>query len=245
MEGLPASFVDFKAALKALVDSQTDVLKLVTAWSQIMDTDTPGTVDITLTDGIKKTVDNLAKIREDLVAGLSLENPKVTSITARSSRSSSTMEASRGYGWSPVVSGLTASGLGLMGYYGNVGNVMRSMVYLDSEATLELQDVPRVLLLGLDGTTDYTLTVNPPNNEFLNSVYLIGGIPYVTTVTFVNRKINGTKFTEYVTLNINGNSRRIPPGMSASYLMWVIPGEGNMVVLHEIVHDITGGVNEQ
>ena len=66
MTNIPHSIVDFAAALKLLAESQSDVAEIVTKWDLICDTETARTVEITLSNGVHK-VDNLAKIRQDLI----------------------------------------------------------------------------------------------------------------------------------------------------------------------------------
>lgn len=243
MEGLTASFVDFKDALKALTDSQKDVTSLVMAWNSIMDTDTPGSVSIVLTNGVTTNVANLAKIREDLSAGLSLSHPTVTTITASSRNGSYTVTSSRSYGKIPKVEGLAIPGnsdTSAMGIHRNVCTDMRTVCTLSSKyVTLEMQELPEVVLLGTDTITDYNLTVNPPNTGFLNQNILLDGVQYITKVTFVNRKITDGQFMGSVKLTIGKFSRTILPGHSVSYFVWAAPGEGNAVNIHEYVPDLT------
>ena len=96
MVQLPSAIVDFADALKALVDSQSDVTQLVTKWDELTNTDTPGTVKIVLSNGTEHTVDNLAKIRNDLVEGLALDNPSVWSLSFKSSNGAGGMISAGG-----------------------------------------------------------------------------------------------------------------------------------------------------
>ena len=79
MVEIPHNVLDFADALHLLAQSQSDVSEIVTKWDLICDTTTARTVTVNI-NGTTMEVDNLAKIRQDLVSGLSLDNPTVTSL---------------------------------------------------------------------------------------------------------------------------------------------------------------------
>lgn len=257
MQQLPASFVDFASALKILADSQADITELVTKWDEITDTTSPKTVKVSLSDGTYHSVDNLAKIRNDLVAGLSLDTPTVKTITVTTAQSSSRIRSSdqscqvwHGDG----VDNFDAVN-GFSGVYKNTRNEVRTACFpASSTLNVSLEDMPRVVMVGAKISEDtlidtVTINVSPSNLAFTEQNLMAASKHYYALVTFVNRNFGndpsvmaGAPVTVILKSADITISRTIPPYMSVTYMMFGTPG-GTVVNMHELVPDIVGGAN--
>lgn len=248
---LPQNFVTFADAIKILYESQRDVTELVSKWDDIVNTDTPGTVDITLSSGVTKKVDNLAKIRNDLVKGLGLDEPTVRAIHFNGYRSKSTVTGMTQYGieYKDGTSGNSPLFGDQFGGYRNIWNTMYSVCLPKSNnITLSLHNVPRIIMLGVnvfDGQqnvyiTDYTINITAPPNSYITSG-VMANEQYCTLVTFINRNFGADPTNVIhgqVTLRIKSGtfevSRKIDPDKSVTYALFAAPG-ADVVNAHEIV----------
>lgn len=253
MERLPASWLDFSDALKLLSDSQKDVTELVTKWSDIMDTETPRTVDVTLTDGSVHKVDNLAKIRRDLIAGLSLENPVVTTLGLRSYRANGSITATYQYGLEYQNEGATFDKLGgFTGVYRSLYNdLWTAAIPSASKIRVNLQAMPRIVMLGVDyqdGTDvidNLEISINPPSSSYVNNGVMAEGKHYCTIVTLVNHNYGMRDNAYYegpVTVTLKSSEGiyssnvytvTLQPKKSASFLLFA-PAGGQVVNIQEI-----------
>lgn len=252
MTSLPASFVDFSSALSLLANSQADITELVSKWSDIMDTTTPKTVDVGLSDGEQYMVDNLAKIRADLIAGLSLDEPTVKAIHFSGYRTTSTLMGTLQYGktWHPADSYDFDPLEGYTAIYSNDLNTFRTACVPKSDnLSVMLLDMPRIVLLGSEVSTnipiidDVTITVSAPPASLVSSGTLAENKYYCGITTFVNRNFG----TQAGGINSEGNPVKltlasgdvtlstieIPPTQCISVLMFAAAG-GSIVHIHPL-----------
>lgn len=254
---LPHSLLDFADALRMLADSQADVTELVTKWDELCDTVTPKTVTITV-GGITHEVSNLAKIREDLVEGLSLDKPTVSLVKFRSRQASGMQSAGLRYGSVYHTDGTYPYNDRALytGAYSNLVNEMRVVCMPDKVSTqsspivASLQELPRVMFVGAvrnageTPVSDMWLLVDAPAASLLQNNVLVNDY-YCAQVTFVNRNLGdgtGTIVPAPVTVHLctrDGNviTRAIPELKSVSYVFFAAPGR-NTVLMQEIIPDI-------
>lgn len=255
---VPSAILDFAQALELLAKSQGDITSVLTKWDQITNTDTPSTVEITLSDGTTHTVDNLAKIRRDLIAGLSLDEPTVKSIKFTGVRANGVSKATTQYGmsWHSLGEYAFDSSSGFAGVYRSINNDFRTIcVPGSSSIDLGLLDMPKVILLGApdlesdEPITDVTVNVSAPSLAFMTQGMLAEYKHYYTTVTVVNRYMGTTSNPDFngapVTIHwVTGSGltvdRTIKPLCSVTFLMFA-PAGGSSVNIQEIVPDINGG----
>ena len=261
MVQLPSAIVDFADALKALVDSQSDVTQLVTKWDELTNTDTPGTVKIVLSNGTEHTVDNLAKIRNDLVEGLALDNPSVWSISFKSSNGAGGMISAGGSYGSTFHNGVDGSGNvedPFDRYRGSVGfaRMTRNEFYTTCVPNKDVCDfhlfqMPRVMWLGQPDAknsnvalSNYTFNIKAPPASWATSGNLVEGAQYYGQVTLINAYLSGSTPLGDVTVNIvadpgnaAGGTRTIviPQKSYVTLLLWAAPGQAlvNIVKLYE------------
>lgn len=252
MVNLPPSVVDFAAALKMLADSQGDISEIVTKWDLICDTTTPMTVTVELSDGVHE-VDNLAKIREDLVKGLSLSDPSVNSLKLTTKYGPDTAFLTAGmqtymtrFDGSDSDSSFQDAYEKYAGNRGIIRN-MRNTFYSccmaqKPEIHVSLFDLARVVWLGFPPSqgespiTEYDFYVTAPE---VREVLYASDRQYCTMVTFVGARTDFTGTTlDTVTLHIynsdNGQSvldYTIPYGNTITLLMWAYPGQNSVAVL--------------
>lgn len=250
MEQMPAAIVDFAAALKLLGQSQSDVAEIVTKWDLICNTDTPRTVEIQLSNGVHK-VDNLAKIRNDLIKGLSLDEPKVKSVQFSayrvSGRISATDRISNAWHedgedpYEPTREGWETSA--------RLGNTDIESVCMPTtpDITVRMSDLRPVIFVGwatgTDGNpiTTFDIHIKSMHSAWSSSLY--SGKQYYTRTTFVNTNPNGDDVTIklwYDDTNPNGYFTRVlPVRKSFTVLVWAALGQ-NLVNIFELKEDIEG-----
>ena len=254
---LPQSLVDFSDALKKLYQSSEDATEIVTKWDEITNTDTPATVKVTIS-GVVHEVDNLAKIRQDLVEGLSLDNPIVSSVSFKSGSpypAEGTQDATTRYCTSVAPQSSGAYPYEdvdtVVGEFRNVYNDFRTLCLLN-KATLEVQmlQLPSVLLLAapsIEGQTrldSFELTIRAPGAGYATQGKMTLERHYYTRVTFINTN------TVPVTLNLYNatgsvvipSPRVIPSLKAVTYLVFAKPSQ-NTVNVQEVAYDIaTSGI---
>jgi len=255
MINVPHAIVDFAAALKLLAESQSDVSELVTKWDLICNTYTPMTVDITLSNGVHK-VDNLAKIRNDLIKGLSLKNPTVVEIKYRTNeRDYGRQTASQliGNSWYAVGENpFDANSSGWKSCLRFLDNDVRSVCFPDTgDIHADLMGMPRVVVLGVpvgngQPVTEVTIHLSAPSANWASD-NLIGGDKQLYAVTmFVNRNFGGygsaaiaypgnpVTLHVYDATGVRLFTREIPPAKCVSYMFFAGPGQ-NTVNFHELM----------
>lgn len=254
MEQMPAAIVDFAAALKLLGQSQSDVAEIVTKWDLICNTDTPRTVEIQLSNGVHK-VDNLAKIRQDLIKGLSLNEPtcKVVKFSAYrvSGRISATDRVSNAWHdvdedpYEPTRSGWETSARYLRNEVASV------CMPTTNNITVHMAELEPVIFVGWEkdsgGTpiTSFDFHIKSLPSGYSNSLYC-DHKQYYTRVMFVNTNPNGDDVTLKLWFNDadaqNGYKLRVlPVQKSATFLVWAAIGQ-NLVNLYEIKNDDAGAI---
>lgn len=252
MTNVPHAIVDFAAALKMLAEAQSDIAEIVTKWDLICDTTTPRTVKIELSDGIH-TVDNLAKIREDLVKGLSLENPEVYSIKFK-------VRGGPGVGYMSAFRMASVTSFGTQGqtaavhdpyekYAGNRGILRntRNTFYSccmaqTSTINVYFDELARFIWLGYPAS---------PNDEHISeyNIYIktrgwntewAQNRQYCTLVTFISANTSYDGSVQYgpVTLHLHMSSDdrqvttvSIELGKMATFLIWAAPGQDGIPIL--------------
>lgn len=248
MVEIPHSLVDFADALKMLAQSQSDVTELVTKWDMLMDSETPGTVQITV-GGVTHEVDNLAKVRQDLVQGLSLESPTVTSITFKGTRTNGKQSAVQSSGLAYIAENSDAfdPAEGMVGQVRNLRNDLRTLARTyTSRVDVSLVNMPRVICVGIVDTTGVDpvstvdLYISAPSVNLVDSGVMTGYKQYYATVRFVNRN-----FGRLESPNVSGNpvtvnlhdamgtftvSRTIPALGSVEYLVFAGAGQDTVNV---------------
>lgn len=257
---VPSAILDFSQALAMLVNSQGDITTLITKWDQITNTDSPATVDIELSDGTVHTVDNLAKIRNDLIAGLSLDEPTVKSLKFQGVRENGISRATiqTGLGWHGSDEYAFDKYPGFAGVYRNLVNDFRTVcIPNQSRIELGLLELPRIILLGAqyaedaDPISELTVDLSAPSRAYAEQGLLSDNRHYYTMVTIVNRYTSATGTASqdgypvtvhWVTgdgVNLVSYDRTIKPKCSASFLMFA-PAGGSIVNIQEIVSDSLG-----
>lgn len=242
---MPEAFLDFADALRMLSQCSLDATELVTKWNQITDTTTPAQVTITV-NGTTRTVDNLAKIRQDLVEGLSLDSPKVKDITFESFQANGGINAVMNYGSQYKQAGGIPylDDPGYLGVHRGVYNDFYTVCLSDkASVSASFLELPKVLLLGVARNTEdvppsvLNLTISAPTNTPVQQKQLVNTM-YYTTVTFVNRNtgallpdgtgehMEGLPFTLNV-YNTTGTlvySRVLDAFASVTLLLYTAPG---------------------
>lgn len=249
MVQLRPALVDFADALKTLVNSQSDVTELVTKWDDLVNTTTPKTVKIVLSDGTEHLVDNLAKIRNDLVEGLSLDKPTISELKFQPKYGISGGLKATEYIGATVYrpEGSTSSGPredpfdkhdGYAGFVRALRNDFFTVCQPTKAATsFDLLDLPRVMALGVPDERNnyatiniYNFAVTAPSASRLASHELING-QYGGMVTLLNSYTDksGTLLGP-VTVNFiystNGDTKTyvIQQKTSITLLLWANPG---------------------
>ena len=247
MTNVPHAIVDFAAALKMLAEAQSDIAEIVTKWDLICDTTTPRTVKIELSDGIH-TLENLAKIRNDLVKGLSLENPEVYSIKfkKRGGPITTYMDAGR----IATVDSFGANNgdpyekyAGYRGAYRNLRNTFYSCCMAQKpRIDVYFDDLARFIWLGYPAS---------PNDEHISeyNIYIKSrgwnvewaqNRQYCTLVTFISANTSYDGSVQYgpVTLHLHMSSDdrqvttvSIELGKMATFLIWAAPGQDGIPIL--------------
>lgn len=248
MVEIPHSLLDFSDALRLLAESQSDVVELVTKWDELCDTTNPKSITITV-GGVQHEVDNLAKIRQDLIQGLSLDNPRVSTLSFSQKRASAYYDATRRYMMTFNESdedefGAISPGSGVVE---TMRNVIRTIACpAESRLNVNLLDLPSVVFLGVPkntgGTPIYTydIYVKAPYSTEVEKTRM-HAYHYYTVVKFVNRTI-GTLSGD-VTINLRnetGNllsSKVISPLKYSEFLFFATPGQ-NTVNIQEMIPDI-------
>lgn len=251
MTNIPHSIVDFAAALKLLAESQSDVAEIVTKWDLICNTETPRTVEITLSNGVHK-VDNLAKIRNDLIKGLSLDRPKVKDIRFTAYRVNGTIDSTTrtGEAWHDVGEDeYEKNAQGWRSYAQFLSNDLRTVCLPDTtDISVSMPQLERVIYLGWapDGNagyaTDYTIRITSPSPAYADRISETR--QHYTMVTFVNTNPNKNAVHLKIVYNPNDANgyvmRTIPFAYSVTYFVWAALGQ-NLVNLLEQVPELTGG----
>lgn len=253
MTQLPTALVDFADAIKTLVASQSDVTQLVTKWDEIVNTTTPNTVKIVLSDGTEHIVDNLAKIREDLVEGLSLDKPTVSELNFASKYGAGGQLVSSRYVGYSYYSGIgDSSGASedpfdkYSGYSGFV-RALKNDFFTQCAPNRDtinchLLELPRVVWLGIpdernnnQAISSFTMTVTAPPESWLSRGGLVGR-QYYGLVTFLNASV---ATLGDITLNIifnpgdAANGKRVfymPEQSSITLLFFAYPGQDRVNV---------------
>lgn len=255
MVQIPHSLVDFADALKALGDSQSDVTQLVTKWDELVNTTTPGTVKIILSNGTEHTVDNLAKIRQDLVEGLSLNNPTVNSVNFEGRYDSSgSIDATRHFGYAlyaGVDGGANGPSEDPFDKYSNhkgFARLERNDLYtvcLANKAVCDfnLLELPRVMWLGYpdernndETISEYTFNVTAPPDAYKSQNFMVSQ-QYYGMVTLINsyQTRSGTRLGD-VTVHIMyklGKSPKtyvVPQDACITLLLWAHPNQDQVNV---------------
>lgn len=249
------AFLNFADALKMLASSQSDVTELVTKFDELCDTTTPRTLTITV-GGVEHTVDNLAKIRQDLVEGLSLDKPTVTEIVFRGRQASGDMDAAQ---WeSRVVNDAGSNDFNtaatVTGAFRYVSNDFYTVCMPNrSRVDTNMLRLPRVALIGAVATAGETpvdtvdIYVSAPPAAMGTQDVIVGSSQYYTLVTFVNRNIGnglGAIVPAKVTVKLHDQLdsfppvvREIPPYGSATFLFFAGTGQST-VQIQEIVTSV-------
>lgn len=248
MVNIPHSVFDFADALRMLSESQGDVTEIVTKWDLICDTTIPRTVTVSV-NGTTREVDNLAKIRQDLVEGLSLDKPTVSSVTFRGKQSNqgninADRWSNKGWGDLPWVSVTDAKGW--IGSFRNTKNDFHSLCVVDRDSVvdgdsikMDLLQMPKFAFLCAGHVT---FTVSAPSVSYVQQGDL-ADTQYCTTTTFVNRWLDGNAAPlGVVQLVVNDSVNDllvvdIPPGKSVCLAMWASAGQ-NIVNAQEIIPHI-------
>ena len=256
---LPHNLVDFGNALKMLANSQADVTELVTKWDELIDTNTAKTVTIKLSNGVVHKIDNLAKIRDDLVKGLSLDTPKVKSITFSDKYVHGGIRAGSYFG--QVYGGESKndeSGIymcnpdadGMTGMRYGVQNVLRTCAMTQKESgRLEMDDLPELLFLGAVwqnfsvAPTAFTLTLISPRTAYVSRNEMTHSSQYCGKVILVNQSDSDFTFTVINETGAQIFTRVIPPKGCVPCIFWAACGQ-NTVNFREINWVQSGVIND-
>lgn len=255
MTNVPHAIVDFAAALQMLASAQSDIAEIVTKWDLICDTTTPRTVKIELSDGIHE-VDNLAKIREDLVKGLSLDYPEVYALKLKTKygpgvgRLSATQYSATTY----IASSDSNSSFmdpyekyeGHLGFVRNLNNTFYSCrMGQKQEIRVSLFELARFIWVGYPASPNdppisaYSIHIKAPA---VNNTLYATDRQYCTLVTFIGAKTNqaGTVADGSVTLHIYHSDDdsivdtvTLEYGKMATFLVWAAPGQ-NLVPMMRV-----------
>lgn len=252
MEQMPAAIVDFAAALKLLGQSQSDVAEIVTKWDLICNTDTPRTVEIQLSNGVHK-VDNLAKIRNDLIKGLSLDEPTCKTVkfsayrvSGRVSATDRTSNAWHDEGEDPY----DPSRSGWESYAKFLRAEVSSVCMpTTNNISIWMHQLEPVIFVGWatdsGGTpiTSFDFHIKSMPTGMANSLY--SGKQYYTQVTFVNTNPNGDDVTLklwYNDADANGYYTRVlPVYRNVTFLIWAAIGQ-DRVNIFEMKNDDEGAI---
>lgn len=255
MVEIPHNVLDFADALHLLAQSQSDVSEIVTKWDLICDTTTARTVTVNI-NGTTMEVDNLAKIRQDLVSGLSLDNPTVASLKLleKSGGGYGMVRPTHRYSVRPYTASnnLFGDGAGQSGMFESVYNVARTLA-MPTKSLLELSlyELPSVMVLGWTpqaGTMpveNYEIRISAPDASYAEQGAMANS-QYYATVKFANRNLGTTAPIEYrpVTIklcNATGGlllETVISPLRTREFMFWAAPGQDS-VNLYEIIPDTT------
>lgn len=259
MEQMPAALVDFASALKMLAEAQSDIAEIVTKWDLICDTTTPRTVKIALSNHVHE-VDNLAKIREDLVKGLSLEYPEVFSIKLKTKYGPGTGHLSATQQTAKTwISGDGGSFTdpyekyeSNLGIVRNLNNTYYSCrVAQKPEIRVSLFELARFIWLGYPASatdehiSEYNLYIKAPA---VNEALYASNRQYCTLVTFIgaNTSYDGSVSYGAVTLHIHHSDDdqqvttvSIELGKMATFLVWAAPGQNSVPILRVLDQEIT------
>lgn len=201
MVTIPHSLTDFYDALRMLYESQGDVTEIVTKWDLICDTEVARTVPLDI-NGTTKLVDNLAKMRNDLVEGLSLDNPTVKSVTLQDREGNS---GNINYGrWFTRISSASNNPFEdrARGSFRNTNNdYFTARIPDHSPVTANLLDMPRFVFVGgsrgaVTPITNFEIIVTAPSASYAQDDTFVDD-QYCAMTTFVNMH------TDAVTLGIN------------------------------------------
>ena len=243
MVEIPHSVFDFADALRMIAESQEDVTEIVTKWDMICDTTIPRTIPVNI-GGTTREVDNLAKVRQDLVEGLSLDKPTVSSVTLRGQQSNQgNINADRwtSKGWGVLPWTARESGE-WVGAYRNTRNDFYSVCIVDRDSyasgsvQMGLLQMPKVAFLCVEHVV---FTVSAPSASCVQQGDCADA-QYCTTTTFVNRWLDSTGApmgTVNLVVNDSVNDLltiHIPPGKSVCLAMWAAAGQ-SVVNAQEII----------
>lgn len=252
MVEIPHSLLDFADALRLLAESQSDVAELVTKWDELCDTTNPKSIKITV-GGVEHEIDNLAKIRQDLIKGLSLENPEVTTLKFHSYRARALYESTRRF--LQTFNETDENNYGVVtpgsGEVETMNNVLRTVVCpAKARMDLNLLEMPDTMFLGVPKTAGeapidtYDIYVKAPlalnvEQDKMRPYH------YYTYTKFVNRNFGTGNPIVYndVTINLHDETGRvtvtkvIPPGRYAEFVFFATPGQDTMNI-QEMVPDI-------
>lgn len=252
MEQMPAAILDFAAALKLLGQSQSDVAEIVTKWDLICSTDTPLTVEIHLSNGVHK-VDNLAKIRNDLIKGLSLNEPTCNTVNFKYyhrygsiSATDRTANVWHDAGEDPYEP--SRVGWESYGRFMRVG-VSSVCMPTTNDITVWMHQLEPVIIVGWATDAggipitafDFHIKAMPPG--VADSLY--SDKQYYTKVTFVNTNSNGDDVTIklwYNDADADGYYTRVlPASRNVTFLVWAFIGQ-DRVNIFEMKNDNEGAI---
>ena len=256
---LPHNLVDFGNALKMLANSQSDVTELVVKWDELIDTNTPKTVTIKLSDGTVHKIDNLAKIRNDLIAGLSLDEPKVKNITFSDKYVHGGIRAGSYFG--QVYGGDSKndeSGIymcnpdadGMTGMRYGVQNVIRTCAMTQkTSGRLEMDDLPELLFLGAtwinnsSAPDNFRLTLVSPRAAYVQRNEMTASVQYCGRTTLINQSNAPFTFKVIDATGAEIYNRVIPAYGCISCVFWAACGQ-NTVNFREINWVQSGVIND-
>lgn len=243
---LPTSLVDFGTALRMLADSQSDVTEIITKWETLFDMETPRTVEVTLSDGTVHNIDNLAKMREDLIAGLSLDEPKVKQLKMSSPYVKGGI---RGNAWYGLHYGGESkndeTGMyldnpdagGFMGMRYGVQNVLRTCAFVDkATGTISMEEMPEMIIVGgfhKQGQViplTYELTLVAPGLDNVARGEMVTDVQYCGRVMFVNQN-QESDFKLAVKDSVGSvlYTRDIPANKCIECAYWAAVGQGSVM----------------
>jgi hypothetical protein len=251
----PSSLLDFADALRLIAQSQSDVTELVVKWNEIMDTTSPATVSV-LVGGLVKQVDNLAKIRESIVKGLSLDKPTVSEVHYRGIQASSRQTATTTYSKAHDLVGQNPYDPTVAVQKGAVRNVYNDyqtvVIPTTSDVLVSLFELPKVMLVGAitrDGVAPVTtlnLHITPPWAITANTADIYASNQYSAITKFVNRYNGNVTINFYDATSTLYRTKVIPAFRTVEFLFFAAPGQtangSPFYNLQELVPAAAGGI---
>lgn len=248
---LPNSFVDFADALRILSQCSLDATEVVTKWSELMNTTTPAIVSVTV-NGVTFKVDNLAKIRRDIAAGLNVDVPRVRGVKLVDGKARGHLGPVESYGsvWKVAGDISYQDEPGYVGvYHGVFNDFYTACMPSKVDVTMKFLDLPKVVLMGAARAVGVlppdmlNLTVTAPPRSLVQSEELVN-TSYYTKVTFVNRNLgmalpDGTaehaeglpvRLKVFDSTGALVYERALSPHGSVNLLMFTSPGSGTVNV---------------
>lgn len=251
----PSSLLDFADALRLIAQSQSDVTELVVKWNEIMDTTSPATVSV-LVGGLVKQVDNLAKIRESIVKGLSLDKPTVSEVHYRGIQVSSRQTATTTYSKAHDLVGQNPYDPTVVVQKGAVRNVYNDyqtvVIAATPDVSVSLFELPKVMLVGAiprDGVAPVTtlnLHITPPGAITSNTADNYASNQYSAITKFVNRYGGDVTINFYDATSTLYQTKVIPAFRTVEFLFFAAPGQtanGSPIYnLQELIPAAAGGI---